>query len=182
MYKIYPYKGLYPKIAKTAYLADFVTVTGDVEIGEYSSVWFQSVIRGDVAPTKIGNHANIQDLCMLHQSPNNPLIIEDEVTVGHQVTLHSCIIRKKALIGMGSIILDQAEIGEGAFIGAGSLVPQGKKIPPNTLAFGRPAKVVRELNEEDIQDMKRIVREYQEKAQLYKEMTHQIIKDDMNEI
>ncbi|WP_062354831.1 gamma carbonic anhydrase family protein [Bacillus kwashiorkori] len=170
MYKIYPYKELYPKIAETAYIADFVTITGDVEIGDHSSVWFQTVIRGDVAPTKIGMHSNIQDLCCLHQSPNNPLIIHDYVTVGHQVTLHSCIIHSYALIGMGSIILDKAEIGEGAFIGAGSLVPPGKKIPPNSLAFGRPAKVIRTLTEEDKKDMERIVKEYSEKAQVYKQM------------
>ncbi len=107
---------------------------------------------------------------MLHQSPNNPLILEDNVTVGHQVTLHSCIVRKNALIGMGSVILDGAEIGEGAFIGAGSLVPQGKVIPPGKLAFGRPAKVIRDLNEDDIADMERIVREYAEKAAYYKSL------------
>ncbi|MDR7077715.1 carbonic anhydrase/acetyltransferase-like protein (isoleucine patch superfamily) [Neobacillus niacini] len=167
---IYPYKGKYPKIADSAFIADFTTITGDVEIGDKSSVWFNSVIRGDVAPTIIGKKVNIQDNSVLHQSPNNPLILEDEVTVGHQVILHSCIIRKKALIGMGSIILDQAEIGEGAFIGAGSLVPQGKKIPPNTLAFGRPAKVIRELNEHDISEMNRIYTEYAEKAQYYKSL------------
>lgn len=127
---IYPYKDKEPKIAESAFIADFTTITGDVEIGEDSSVWFNSVIRGDVAPTVIGRKVNIQDNSVLHQSPNNPLILEDEVTVGHQVILHSCIIRRKALIGMGSIILDQAEIGEGAFIGAGSLVPQGKKFRP----------------------------------------------------
>ncbi|MGJ7920354.1 gamma carbonic anhydrase [Neobacillus sp. LXY-4] len=165
---IYPYKGKFPKISDSAFIADYVTVTGDVEIGDESSVWYNSVIRGDVAPTIIGKKVNIQDNSILHQSPNNPLIIEDEVTVGHQVILHSCIIRKKALIGMGSIVLDNAEIGEGAFIGAGSLVPQGKKIPPNTLAFGRPAKVVRELTAEDIADMERISREYVEKGQFYK--------------
>lgn len=167
---IYPFKDKHPKIADTAFIADFATITGDVEIGEESSVWFNTVIRGDVAPTKIGNRVNIQDNSILHQSPNNPLILEDEVTVGHQVILHSCIIRKNALIGMGSIVLDQAEIGEGAFIGAGSLVPQGKKIPPNTLAFGRPAKVIRELNEDDIKDMERITKEYAEKAQYYKSL------------
>ncbi|MFP7300440.1 gamma carbonic anhydrase family protein [Neobacillus niacini] len=167
---IYPYKGKDPKIADSAFIADFTTITGDVEIGEKSSVWFNSVIRGDVAPTVIGKKVNIQDNCVLHQSPNNPLILEDDVTVGHMVILHSCIIRKKALIGMGSIILDQAEIGEGAFIGAGSLVPQGKKIPPNTLAFGRPAKVIRELNEHDISEMNRIYTEYAEKAQYYKSL------------
>ncbi len=167
---IYPYNGKSPKIASSAFVADYVTITGDVEIGEESSVWFNTSIRGDVAPTIIGNKVNIQDNSVLHQSPGNPLILEDEVTIGHQVILHSCIIRKNALIGMGSIILDQAEIGEGSFIGAGSLVPQGKKIPPNSLAFGRPVKVVRELNEADIKDMQRITREYAEKAQYYKSL------------
>lgn len=167
---IYPYKDKYPQISDSAFVADYATITGDVIIGDESSVWFNTVIRGDVAPTKIGRRVSIQDNSVLHQSPNNPLIIEDEVTIGHQVILHSCVIRKKALIGMGSIILDQAEIGEGAFIGAGSLVPQGKKIPPNTLAFGRPAKVIRELNKEDIKDMERIVREYAEKGAFYKSL------------
>lgn len=167
---IYPYKGISPEIAKSAFIADFVTITGDVKIGEESSIWFNSVIRGDVAPTVIGNRVNIQDNSILHQSPNNPLIIEDDVTVGHQVILHSSIVRQGALIGMGSIVLDGAEIGEGAFIGAGSLVPQGKKIPPNSLAFGRPAKVIRELNEADKVDMARIRREYVEKGQYYKSL------------
>jgi carbonic anhydrase/acetyltransferase-like protein (isoleucine patch superfamily) len=167
---IYPYKGKLPSIAETAFIADYTTITGDVTIGEESSVWFNTVIRGDVAPVIIGRKVNIQDNSVLHQSPDNPLILEDEATIGHQVILHSCKIRKKALIGMGSIILDNAEIGEGAFIGAGSLVPQGKIIPPNTLAFGRPAKVIRELNEEDILDMQRITKEYAEKAQHYKSL------------
>lgn len=167
---IYPYKDKSPNIDKSAFIADHATVTGDVTIGENSSVWFNTVIRGDVAPTVIGKNTNIQDLSMLHQSPGNPLILEDDVTIGHQVTLHSCKIRKGALVGMGSIILDGAEIGEGAFIGAGSLVAQGKKIPAGTLAFGRPAKVVRELNEADKKDMERIVREYAEKAAYYKSL------------
>ncbi|BDG46090.1 MULTISPECIES: gamma carbonic anhydrase family protein [Parageobacillus] len=167
---IYPYKGKFPKIAESAFIADYVTITGDVVIGEETSIWFNTVIRGDVAPTIIGNRVNIQDNSILHQSPNNPLIIEDGVTVGHQVILHSAIIRKNALIGMGSIILDGAEIGEGAFIGAGSLVPQGKKIPPHTLAFGRPAKVIRELTDEDVREMERIRREYVEKGQYYKSL------------
>lgn len=167
---IYPYKEKTPQIDPSVYIADYVTISGDVIIGPESSVWFNTVIRGDVAPTIIGNKVNIQDLCCLHQSPGNPLILEDEVTIGHQVTLHSCTVRKGALVGMGSIVLDGAEIGEGAFIGAGSLVPPGKKIPPHTLAFGSPAKVVRELNEEDQKEMDRIFNEYATKAQIYKEM------------
>lgn len=167
---IYPYKDKHPKIANSAFIADYVTITGDVTIGEESSIWFNTVIRGDVSPTIIGDRTNIQDQCTLHQSPKYPLILEDDVTIGHQVILHSCTVKKDALIGMGSIILDGAEIGEGAFIGAGSLVPQGKKIPPNTLAFGRPAKVIRELTDEDREDMARIRRQYVEKAQYYKSL------------
>lgn len=165
---IYPFKNKNPKIDPSVFIADNAVITGDVTIGEETSIWFNTVIRGDVAPTIIGNRCSIQELSCLHQSPNNPLIIEDEVTVGHQVTLHSCVIRKRALIGMGSIILDGAEIGEGAFIGAGSLVPPGKKIPPNSLAMGRPAKVVRMVTPEDREDMDRIIREYVEKGQYYK--------------
>lgn len=97
-------------------------------------------------------------------------MIEDGVTVGHQVTLHSSVIRKHALIGMGSVILDEAEVGEGAFIGAGSLVPPGKKIPAGHLAFGRPAKVIRPLTDKDKQEMERIRKEYIEKGQYYKSL------------
>ncbi|MFJ7827145.1 gamma carbonic anhydrase family protein [Psychrobacillus sp. NPDC096623] len=167
---IYPYKDKTPIIDASAFIADYVTITGDVTIGPETTIWFNTVIRGDVAPTIIGSKVSIQDLSCLHQSPNKALIIEDEVTIGHQVTLHSCIIRKGALIGMGSIILDGAEIGEGAFIGAGSLVPPGKKIPPNSLALGSPAKVVRDLNDEDKADVQRIIREYVEKGQYYKSL------------
>ncbi|MEB8264564.1 gamma carbonic anhydrase [Mammaliicoccus sciuri] len=162
------FKGQKPQIDQSCYIAENATLIGDITIGHKSSVWFNSVIRGDVAPTIIGEGVNIQDLCCLHQSPNQPLIIEDFVTVGHKVTLHSSIIRKHALIGMDSTILDGAEIGEYAFIGAGSLVPPGKKIPPHTLAFGRPAKVIRELTEDDYNELKRINASYIEKAEIYK--------------
>ncbi|MCD8817249.1 gamma carbonic anhydrase family protein [Mammaliicoccus sciuri] len=162
------FKGQKPQIDQSCYIADNATLIGDITIGPKSSVWFNSVIRGDVAPTIIGEGVNIQDLCCLHQSPNQPLIIEDFVTVGHKVALHSSIIRKHALIGMDSTILDGAEIGEYAFIGAGSLVPPGKKIPPHTLAFGRPAKVIRELTEDDYNELKRINASYIEKAEIYK--------------
>ncbi|HEY4532259.1 MAG TPA: gamma carbonic anhydrase family protein [Kurthia sp.] len=167
---IYPYKGKEPQIDETAFIGDHVVITGDVTIGEGSSIFYNTVIRGDVSPTIIGKRVNVQDLCCLHQSPAFPLIIEDEASIGHQATLHSCHIKKGALIGMASIILDGAVIGEGAFIGAGSLVTQGTVIPPNTLAFGRPAKPVRELTDADRQDMNRILNEYYEKGQYYKSL------------
>lgn len=168
--KIYPFRGKEPTIAKSVFIADYVVITGNVTIGEETSIWFNTVIRGDVSPTIIGNRVNIQDNSVLHQSPELPLIIEDDVTIGHQVLLHSAKIKKGALIGMGSIILDGAVIGEGAFIGAGSLVPPGKEIPPHTLALGRPAKVIRPLNEADRLEMKRIVEEYVRKGEYYKSL------------
>src|SRR5699024_3372872 len=137
-------------------------------IDEDSSIWFNTVIRGDVAPTRIGKRVNIQDLSMVHQSPETPVMVEDDVTIGHQVTLHAATIRKNALIGMGSIVLDGAEVGENAFIGAGSLVPPGKKIPPNSLALGRPAKVIRELTEQDYAEIERVHKTYGLKVKYYK--------------
>lgn len=167
---VYPYHEKKTEIDESVFIADYAVVTGDVKIGEQSNIWFNTVIRGDVAPTVIGKRVSVQDNSVLHQSPNNPLIIEDDVIIGHSVILHSCIVKEGALVGMGSTILDGAVIGEGAFIGAGSLVSQGKVIPPNTLAFGRPAKVVRELNENDIADMQRIRSQYVEKGQYYKSL------------
>jgi carbonic anhydrase/acetyltransferase-like protein (isoleucine patch superfamily) len=157
---ILDYKGSTPQIHESAFIAPNATVIGDVEIGDQSSVWFGTVLRGDIAPIRIGSRTNIQDLSILHETPNMPLVIEDNVTVGHNVTLHSCTIRKNALIGMDSTVLDGAVIGENAFIGAGSLVTPGTEIPPNTLAFGRPARVVRNLTDEDLEEMKRINETY----------------------
>ncbi|WP_163971516.1 gamma carbonic anhydrase [Oceanobacillus halotolerans] len=168
---IHSYKNYQPIIHNSVYVAKNATIIGDVTIDEQSSVWFNTVIRGDVAQTTIGKRVNIQDLSMVHQSPDTPVIIEDDVTIGHQVTVHGAVIRQNALIGMGSIILDGAEVGENAFIGAGSLVPPGKKIPPNTLALGRPAKVVRDLTEEDYHEMERVRKSYVEKGQYYKQKT-----------
>lgn len=167
---IYPFNGHRPNIHKTAFIGDGAIITGDVIIAEYSSVFFHSVIRGDVAQTKIGKRVNIQDHCILHQSPQLPLVVEDGVTVGHQCILHSCRIRKNALIGMGSIIMDDVEIGEGAYIGAGSLVAAGKKIPPHTLAYGRPVKIIRPISEEEKEEMDRIRESYVERGQYYKSL------------
>ncbi|HEX6594472.1 MAG TPA: gamma carbonic anhydrase family protein [Bacillota bacterium] len=168
---IHHYKDYSPKIHNSVFLAKNATIIGDVEIDEETSVWFNTVIRGDVAPTRIGKRVSIQDLTMVHQSPNLPAIIEDNVTIGHQVTIHSGVVRKNALIGMGSLILDGAEIGEHAFVGAGSLVPPGKKIPPHTLAFGRPAKVIRKLTDEDYEEMERVRKSYVDKGKYYRQNT-----------
>ena len=165
------YNGIKPKIHPSVFVAKNADIIGDVTIDEGSSIWFQTVIRGDVAPTHIGKRVNIQDLSLIHQSPDSPVIIEDDVTIGHQVTLHGCKIRKNALIGMGSLVLDNVEVGENAFIGAGSLLSPGTVIPPNTMAFGRPARVIRDLTEKDFEDMKRIRKSYSDKSEYYKNNT-----------
>lgn len=165
---IYPYEGITPRIDPTAFIAEGAVLTGDISVAKDVSIWFNTVIRGDVAPTIIEEGVNIQDNSTLHQSAPLPLHLKKGVTVGHQCLLHSCTVEEDALVGMGSIVLDGAVIGEGAFLGAGSLVPPGKVIPPNTLALGRPAKVVRELTEDDREEMKRIRESYVEKGKIYK--------------
>jgi len=170
---IYPFNGKSPKIADSAFVADYVTIIGDVTIGEHCSIWFNTAIRSDLAPITIGNGVNIQENSVLHQDKDVPLIIEDDVTIGHGCILHGATIRKGALIGMGAIILDGAEVGEGALIGAGSLVPAGKTIPAHTLAMGSPAKVVRELKPEDAAHITSGTNDYKEKAKIYKAMQNE---------
>lgn len=146
----YPHRYRDPKIHPSVFVAPGAHIYGDVEIGKDSSVWFNSVIRGDVNYIRIGERTNIQDLSLVHVSYQaNPTIIGSDVTVGHSVVLHACTIRDFALIGMGSVILDEAEIGEYVILGAGSLVTQKMKIPAGSKAFGRPAKVVGELTDEE---------------------------------
>jgi carbonic anhydrase/acetyltransferase-like protein (isoleucine patch superfamily) len=165
---ILPYNGIFPKIADDAYLLEPVVIVGDVIIESGASVWFHTVIRGDVGPIRIGARTNIQDLCMLHCTKGvSSCIIEEEVTVGHRAVIHGAYLNKRCLIGMGAVILDNAEIGEEAMVGAGALVPQGAKIPPRTLAIGVPAKVVRELTESEIESLAISAQHYEEYARQY---------------
>jgi carbonic anhydrase/acetyltransferase-like protein (isoleucine patch superfamily) len=147
---IYAHLGRWPKIHETAFVAPSADVIGDVEIGELSSIWFQVVIRGDVNSIRIGKRTNIQDHSMLHVTrKTSPLKVGDDVTVGHRVLLHGCTIGSRVLVGMGAIIMDDAEIGDDCVIGAGALVTRGKKIPSGSLVMGAPGKVVREINPEE---------------------------------
>lgn len=151
---IISYKGKTPKIDPTVFIAPNAVIIGDVEIGEHSSVWFNSVIRGDVYYIRIGKNTNIQDGSVIHVTTDTfATIIGDGVIMGHNVVAHGCTIRDGALIGMGSILLDNCEIGECALVAAGSLVPMGMKVPPRTLVAGMPAKVKRELTEEELARM-----------------------------
>lgn len=148
------FEGNYPKIHPSCFIAPNATVIGNVEIGEGASIWFNTVIRGDVNTIRIGKKTNIQDLCMIHVnsegSPNpTKTIIGNEVTVGHRVIIHGSTIGDRALIGMGSVLLDDVVIEEDCVIGAGSLVTEGTRIPAGHLAFGSPCKVIRPLKEEE---------------------------------
>lgn len=158
---IRPFKGIFPKIHPSVYVEDSAQVIGDVEIGEDSSVWFGTVIRGDVNFIRIGRRTNVQDLSMLHVTRRtHPLHVGDEVTVGHSVTLHGCTVGNRCLIGMGAVILDGAEIGVECIVGAGALVKEGMKVPPRSLVLGLPAKVARDLTEKEIAHLKQSAENY----------------------
>lgn len=153
-----------PQIADNVFLADGSKVLGDVKIGEHSSVWYNAVIRGDLAKIHIGDYTNIQDLVMIHVKSNQPVTIEDHVTIGHSAILHGCTIRKGCLIGMGAIVLDGAVINEGTTIAAGTIVPENKTYPPRVMLMGVPAKVVRELTEGEVQAIYETAERYARKA------------------
>ena len=136
-----------PRIGSRVFIAPSATVVGDVSIGDDASVWFNCVLRGDVNAIRIGARSNIQDLCCLHVTNHKwPLLVEEEVSIAHNVMLHGCTIRKGALVGMSTTIMDGAEVGAGCLVAAGSLLKEGFQAPPHTLVAGWPATVKGELS------------------------------------
>src|SRR5512140_656717 len=139
---IIPFQGTVPRIGERVFIAPDALVLGDVEIGDDASIWFQCVVRGDIHWIRIGARSNIQDKCCLHVTHGRwPLLIEEDVSIAHNVMLHGCTIRRGALVGMSTTIMDGAEIGEGCLVAAGSLVREGFKAPPHSLVAGWPAVV-----------------------------------------
>jgi len=158
---IRPYKGHLPQIAATAYIDEAAVIIGDVVIGEDSSVWPCAVIRGDVHYIRIGARTNIQDGSVLHVMKDlYPLILGDAVTVGHSVTLHGCTIESRCLIGMGTVILNNAKIGAGSIVAAGTLIPEGMAVPPGSLVMGHPGKVRRATTPADIDSIDQYAARY----------------------
>ncbi len=152
-----------PSIHSSAFITDDAIVIGDVEIGEDSSVWFGSIVRGDVNYIRIGARTNIQDATVIHvSSRTHPTILEDEITVGHRVTLHGCHVESGCLIGIGSILMDGVRVGAQSLVGAGSLLTPGTQIPPRSLVLGSPARVKRELTEDELAFLDRSWRNYVE--------------------
>lgn len=162
------FQGISPKIHETAFVAEDSVIVGDVEIGENSSVWYGSILRGDVNYIRIGARTNVQDGSIIHvTSKTHPTILEDEVTLGHRVTLHGCYIETGCLIGIGAIVLDGVRVGKNSLIAAGSLVTPNTQIPENSLVMGSPAKVKRKLTDEEASDLKRFWQRYVELGSIY---------------
>jgi len=165
--KIFPYKGMYPKIGENVFLASGVKIIGNVAIGNNSSVWYNSVIRGDVHYIKIGDSSNIQDCSMLHVTNGKfPLNIGNKVTIGHSVSLHGCTLQDLCLIGIGAIVLDGAIVESNSMVAAGALVKQHFVVPSGKLVAGVPAKVIRDLTKEEIKDIEAGAHRYIEYARI----------------
>ena len=171
---IYELDNISPRIADSAWVADSAQVMGNVELAENSSVWFGVVIRGDTDSIQIGKRTNIQDLSVLHADVGMPLTIGDDVTVGHKVMLHGCTVGDGSLIGIGAIVLNGAKIGKGCLVGAGALVTEGKEFADGSMIIGSPAKVVRELTEEQQAGLQMSALHYIENARRFKAGLHKI--------
>ncbi len=158
-----------PVIPASAYIAEGVTIIGDVRLGERVSIWPGSVLRGDNEPIIIGDDSNIQENCVCHTDPGCPLTIGTGVTVGHQVMLHGCTIGDGALVGIQAVVLNKAVIGRQSLVGAGAIVTENKSFPDRSLIIGAPAKVARELGENDLLRMKGSSDSYVRRGQQFKE-------------
>jgi carbonic anhydrase/acetyltransferase-like protein (isoleucine patch superfamily) len=165
-----PFRGTRPVIAPDAYVAPTAVVIGDVEIGSLSSVWFGTIVRGDVHHIRIGRATNIQDACALHVTRGtHPLIIGDEVSIGHRAVVHGCTVGNRVLIAMGAVILDGAVIGDESVVGAGAVVPEGATFPPRSVILGVPARRVREVRDSDLARILNARDNYIELSGLYRE-------------
>jgi carbonic anhydrase/acetyltransferase-like protein (isoleucine patch superfamily) len=162
------FQGIKPTVPDSCFIEDTAVVIGDVVMGEDCSVWFNAVIRGDVNHIRIGNRTNVQDLCMLHVTHDtHPLIIGNEVTIGHSVVLHGCTIKDRVLVGMGAIVMDGAVIGEDSVVGAGALVVEGTVVPPKSVILGSPGRVRRGVSDAELAWIKESAANYVKYARQY---------------
>ena len=166
---IYELDGSAPRMAASAWVADNAQVMGNVVMGEDSSVWFGTTVRGDTETITIGRGSNVQDGSVLHADVGMPLTIGDFVTVGHQVMLHGCTVGDGSLIGIGAIVLNGAKIGKNCLVGAGSLVTEGKEFPDGSMIIGSPARVVKSLTPEQMDGLRQSAQHYIENARRYRQ-------------
>ena len=157
-----------PVIAESAFIFDSADVVAEVTIGEHCSVWCNATLRGDLAPITIGDGTNVQDNACVHVNTDMPTVVGRNVTIGHTAIIHGCTIGDHCLIGMGAIILNEAVIGENSIVGAGAMVTARKNFPPNSLILGSPAKVVRQLTDEEVEGIRENAAHYIETAAEFK--------------
>ncbi len=163
------YRGTRPKLGSETFVAESAEVIGEVALGSRSSVWFNATVRGDVNSITIGNDSNIQDNAVVHVTgETGPVQIGDCVTIGHSAVVHGCTLHDRILVGIGAIILDNAVVSSDCIIGAGTLVTQRVEIPPRSLVFGRPARVVRELSDEEVASILRYAEKYVRYRAIYR--------------
>jgi carbonic anhydrase/acetyltransferase-like protein (isoleucine patch superfamily) len=168
---ILDFQGKRPRYDSTVFIADNATVIGDAEIGTQANIWFNSLVRADVNTIRIGARCNIQDGCILHvDRVNFPLFLDDDVVLGHRVTVHGCRIERGAMVAIGATVLNGATIGEESIVGAGAVVTPGTAIPPRMMALGIPARPVRELTEKDLAMIRRTRENYLDLMVTYKQM------------
>lgn len=165
---ISPFEGQHPQLGRDVYVAPDATIIGRVQLGDESSIWCGTVLRGDVGGISVGRRTNIQDLCVVHVTTDEfDTVVGDDVTVGHRVILHGCTIEDHVLVGMGAIVMDGARVGSYSIVGAGALVTPGTQIPPGSLALGAPARAVRPLTDAERRQIDGSVSHYVELAQRY---------------
>ncbi|MFE4828604.1 gamma carbonic anhydrase family protein [Streptomyces sp. NPDC056672] len=161
--------GKEPAVDPSAFTAPTSVVLGEVRVGAGASVWYHAVLRADHAPITLGAGSNVQDNCTLHADPGFPLTVGERVSIGHNAVLHGCTVEDEVLIGMGATVLNGAHIGAGSLVAAQSLVPQGLRVPPGSLVAGVPARVKRELTEEERAGIRRNAAGYAETAKIHRE-------------
>lgn len=167
---IHSYQGKLPKLGRDVFVAEGARLVGDVQIGDVANIWFNVVLRGDLHPVVIGHHTNIQDNSVCHVGYDEPCIVGNYVTAGHNVVLHGCTIHDEVLIGMGAVIMDRVVVGEQSIIGAAALLTQDMVVPAGSLVYGSPAKVVSMLGPKERSQLRRYAEEYCEWARAYMPM------------
>ena len=170
--RILSFKGIWPRIASSVYLAPGSVIIGDVEIGELSSVWFNAVLRGDVAPIRVGQRSNVQDNAVLHLDSGTPCIVGDEVTIGHSAIVHGTDVGDGVTIGMGAVVLSRSRIGQEAIVAAAALVPEGAIVPSGVLVMGVPAREKRALTPEERSASRENAARYVRNSALYMQEAH----------
>jgi len=168
---LYTFDNSTPEIKETSFIAPNASLIGRVKIGENSSIWFNTVLRGDMENISIGDESNIQDLSMGHADPGYPLVVGNRVTIGHHCVVHGCIIEEDCLIGMGAIIMNGVRIGRGSIIGAGAVLLEGMEVPEFSLVVGSPAKVRKTYDESILENIRESAKIYVKRSISYREQS-----------